>query len=176
MRYGILIFLITTGFMYNTYYDNKITKYLKSNLKYIKMILIMFSGLSAYLFLRKHPNESKSMLQHGIGIIQYLPIDKQSKDILTPILNFTECKNLNKSIIRPTQKNAQIHKRSVSETKKKYVASTQSWLCKHCNEQLDATFEIDHVIELQNGGSNETHNLVALCRNCHGKKTMLQRL
>lgn len=175
MRYGILIVIITAFFMYNTYYDNEISKYVKKNIKYLKMVGIMFSGLSAYLFLRKHPNESRSMLQHGVGIIQYLPIDKHSKDLLTPILNFTE---EHKGVIRPTrnQNSSQQYKRSVSETKKKYVASSQNWTCNHGNEQLEATFEVDHIIELQNGGSNETNNLVALCRNCHGKKTMLQRL
>lgn len=175
MRYGIFIFLITSFFMYNTYYDNTVSMYIKKHIKYLKMAAIMFSGLSAYLFLRKHPNESKSMLQHGIGIIKYLPIDKHSKDLLTPILNFTTERN---DIIRPTRNTStfQQYKRSVSETKKKYVASSQNWMCKHCNEQLDATFEVDHIIELQNGGSNETTNLVALCRNCHGKKSMLQRL
>ena len=63
-------------------------------------------------------------------------------------------------------------KRSVSETKKKYVASQQNWKCKKCNNQLNATFEVDHVIELNAGGSNHVSNLEALCRECHGKKTM----
>jgi len=67
-------------------------------------------------------------------------------------------------------------KRSVSETKKKYIAAQQNWKCKHCNSQLDATFEIDHRIELQHGGSNHVTNLEALCRNCHGKKTMVSNL
>jgi 5-methylcytosine-specific restriction endonuclease McrA len=40
-----------------------------------------------------------------------------------------------------------------------------------CKNQLDHTFEVDHQIRLEYGGSNETSNLVALCRNCHGKKT-----
>ena len=37
---------------------------------------------------------------------------------------------------------------------------------------LDATYEIDHIVELQHGGTNNIDNLVALCRNCHGKKTI----
>ena len=49
-------------------------------------------------------------------------------------------------------------------------------MCGHCKHQLDATFEVDHIVELQNGGSNEVTNLVALCRNCHGKKTMMTKL
>jgi hypothetical protein len=67
-------------------------------------------------------------------------------------------------------------KRSVSETKKKFVAANQNWMCGECNTQLPAWFEVDHVIALHNGGSNELNNLVALCRNCHGKKTAMDRL
>ena len=67
-------------------------------------------------------------------------------------------------------------KRSVSETKKKYIAASQNWICKDCNKQLPAWFEVDHVIALHNGGSNEIDNLVALCRDCHGKKTAMDRL
>ena len=67
-------------------------------------------------------------------------------------------------------------KRSVSETKKKYIAASQNWLCKDCNKQLPAWFEVDHVIALHNGGTNEINNLVALCRDCHGKKTAMDRL
>ena len=67
-------------------------------------------------------------------------------------------------------------KRSVSETKKKYVASSQSWKCGYCNNQLDASFEVDHKIDLQDGGSNHVDNLIACCRNCHGKKTMSRNL
>ena len=67
-------------------------------------------------------------------------------------------------------------KRSVSETKKKFVAANQNWLCGDCKRQLPAWFEVDHVIALHNGGSNEVSNLVALCRDCHGKKTAMDRL
>lgn len=180
MRYGLCIILITLFLMYNTYYDNKITSYMKKNIKYLKMGGIMFIGLSLYLFLKKHPGESKNMMKYAIGAIKYLPIDKNSKDLLTPILNYTHSSNdiQDESILRPMRNTNlnQIHKRSVSETKKKYVASNQNWCCNHCNQKLDATFEVDHVIELQNGGTNDVSNLVALCRNCHGKKSMLQRL
>ena len=58
----------------------------------------------------------------------------------------------------------------VSGTKKKYIAAQQGWKCKHCNSQLDAWYEVDHIIRLEHGGSNHVTNLVALCRNCHGKK------
>ena len=68
------------------------------------------------------------------------------------------------------------HKRSVSESKKKYIASNQKWKCSHCNQILDNTYEVDHIIPLYKGGSNELNNLEALCRNCHGKKTFKDKL
>ena len=67
-------------------------------------------------------------------------------------------------------------KRSVSETKKKYVAAHQGWKCGDCQRQLPAWFEVDHVIALEHGGSNHVDNLVALCRDCHGKKTAMSFL
>ena len=67
-------------------------------------------------------------------------------------------------------------KRSVSETKKKFVASKQNWKCGDCGEQLSAWFEVDHKIRLEHGGSNHIDNLVALCRECHGKKTTIENL
>ena len=67
-------------------------------------------------------------------------------------------------------------KRSVSETKKKFVAASQNWHCKQCKKQLPAWFEVDHVIKLEYGGSNNINNLEALCRDCHGRKTACENL
>ena len=67
-------------------------------------------------------------------------------------------------------------KRSVSETKKKYVAAQQGWNCGACKKQLPAWFEVDHKVRLDSGGSNNVDNLVALCRDCHGKKTAFENL
>lgn len=67
-------------------------------------------------------------------------------------------------------------KRSVSETKKKFVAARQGWKCGDCQDQLNAWFEVDHKIRLEYGGSNHIDNLVALCRDCHGKKTTIENL
>ena len=65
---------------------------------------------------------------------------------------------------------------SVSETKKKYVASMQDWKCGECSKQLNAWFEVDHKIRLEHGGSNEVQNLVAMCRECHGHKTAMENM
>ena len=67
-------------------------------------------------------------------------------------------------------------KRNLSESKKKIVASNQSWKCLSCQNILDATYEIDHIIPLYKDGTNDIDNLQALCRNCHGKKTILDKI
>jgi 5-methylcytosine-specific restriction endonuclease McrA len=77
---------------------------------------------------------------------------------------------------RMLQSGKKATKRSVSETKKKYVASNQDWKCGDCGCKLPAWFEVDHKIRLEYGGSNHVDNLVALCRDCHGKKTAIENL
>jgi 5-methylcytosine-specific restriction endonuclease McrA len=67
-------------------------------------------------------------------------------------------------------------KRNVTGLMKKKVAADQKWTCAHCQQTLDESYEVDHKIALFNGGGNDLENLVALCRNCHGKKTMKERL
>ena len=67
-------------------------------------------------------------------------------------------------------------KRSVSETKKKFVAARQGWKCKTCGEQLSHVFEVDHIRELGQQGTNHVDNLEAKCRECHGRKTAMKNL
>jgi len=76
----------------------------------------------------------------------------------------------------PQSQNKVRHKRNVSESKKKYIASSQKWQCAHCQQLLDNTYEVDHIIPLYKGGTNDLTNLEALCRNCHGKKTFKDKL
>uniref|UniRef100_A0A6C0KI21 HNH nuclease domain-containing protein n=1 Tax=viral metagenome TaxID=1070528 RepID=A0A6C0KI21_9ZZZZ len=194
MRSEFLIIIITGFLILNTYHDNKYTKMFKIGQKYMKMITIGFIGLSLILFFRKNPGESKNFLLHANDLIKSMPIDRNTSKLLLPLFNNSSdnpIQKMNAGVQRPpnnpnqysTQKqqsniqqsNDKV-KRSVSETKKKFIASQQNWNCKHCKNQLDATFEVDHVIELQHGGDNSVNNLVALCRNCHGKKTMMTRL
>jgi CO dehydrogenase/acetyl-CoA synthase alpha subunit len=121
-------------------------------------------------------------------------------DLISPFLNLTNTKsftdtnqeiymnggalgddggstsNVSGSVNRMMMSGRGTTKRSVSETKKKFVAANQNWLCGDCKRQLPAWFEVDHVIALHNGGSNEVSNLVALCRDCHGKKTAMDHI
>jgi len=65
-------------------------------------------------------------------------------------------------------------KRNVSSLTKKIIASNQLWKCGMCADTMDYAYEVDHHIPLFKGGSNDVSNLIALCRNCHGKKTILE--
>ncbi len=64
------------------------------------------------------------------------------------------------------------YKRNVTTLEKKVVAANQKWKCMKCNQLLDATYEVDHIVPICKGGDNGVKNLQALCRNCHGKKTI----
>jgi len=65
--------------------------------------------------------------------------------------------------------------RRVPVARKKAVAAAQGWRCKECNELLSAEYEVDHVLALCRGGSNEEGNLQALCPPCHKRKTAADR-
>jgi hypothetical protein len=76
----------------------------------------------------------------------------------------------------PSTNSTQKQKRHVTGLQKKIVASEQGWKCKQCNTMLDYSYEVDHITPLYQGGSNDTTNLQALCRNCHGRKTLRDSL
>jgi 5-methylcytosine-specific restriction endonuclease McrA len=197
MRIELWILIITGFLIYNAYYDGKYTKLLLSYKKYYVMIFYGILGIGIYLLFKKNPNQGKNMLQYANNFVKYMPIDKSSIEMFSPIFDMTSKSDTHfmESIydVDPSQKlnpNNQMNynnqrilhsgkgntKRSVSETKKKYVAANQDWKCGHCKSQLDHTFEIDHRIRLEYGGDNDVQNLIALCRNCHGKKTASENM
>ena len=72
MRYGLLIFGATAFLIANIYNDGKYVTLLKSWKKYYQMAFIGFLGLSAYLFIRKHPTHSKNLFVHANDLIKYM--------------------------------------------------------------------------------------------------------
>lgn len=193
MRLEIFVLGLTAFFVYNAYNDGKYTKMLFTFKKYYKMIFYACLGVGIYVLLKKNPNQGRNMLLYANNMVKFLPIDRESMDMLSPIMDFTSNPdeegvgsfmesvngvdsskyNMDRRM-QNSGKNGT--KRSVSETKKKYVASQQDWKCGHCKSQLDHTFEIDHRLRLEYGGGNDVQNLVALCRNCHGKKTASENM
>jgi len=197
MRLEIFVLGLTAFFVYNAYADGKYTKMLLSFKKYYKMIFYASLGVGIYVLLKRNPQQGKNMLLYANNFVKFMPIDKTSMDMLSPIIDFTskndyDPNNDNESFMesfngikmgpgfcgeqRIISSGKNGTKRSVSETKKKYVAANQDWKCGHCQQQLDHTFEIDHKLRLEYGGGNDVQNLIALCRNCHGKKTASENM
>lgn len=195
MRLELYIFGITGFLLYNAYHDGKYTKMLLAYKKYYKMFFILILAFCFYLMIKRNPLQTKNMLLYTNNFIKYMPIDKTSLDMITPIFDLSTKSNgfmqgLNSNLnpgynYNPLLMSQQMQnltsgtkpvKRSVSETKKKYVASIQDWKCGQCNKKLSHTFEVDHKIRLEHGGGNDVTNLVALCRECHGEKTAMENM
>jgi hypothetical protein len=231
MKIELLILGITMFFMYNAYYDGKILKKIMHYKKYYQIAIFGLLGIGIYLIIKRNPNDSRKILMNANNVVKYMPIDKSSLDMISPILDFTTqgengggfgnssfmndltnqtggtqypygsgffnklgIQSAEKRILQSGRVNnnygngdrngnntqeingKKATKRSVSETKKKYVASLQNWKCGHCQNQLNAWFEVDHKMRLENGGGNEVDNLIALCRDCHGKKTAMENM
>jgi len=197
MRFEIVILLITGFIIANMYTEGKYLKMALSWKKYYRMAGVAFAGLALCWLFRKNPDQARTMLTNSNEYIKYLPVDKNVTSIMAPLLNFSANTQYGdggrtlhggKPDIQPQYKNRLFEsgqsdplgkkatKRSVSETKKKFVAARQNWHCGDCKNQLSAWFEVDHTVRLENGGSNHIDNLVALCRECHGKKTAIENL
>ena len=194
MRLEIFVLGLTAFFVYNAYSDGKYTKMLFSFKKYYKMIFYVILGVGIYVLLKRNPEQGRNMLLYANNVVKFMPIDKSSVDMLSPIIDFTSKNDTDEQCFmesfngidssrmgfcgerRITSSGKGGTKRSVSETKKKYVASCQDWKCGNCKQQLDHTFEIDHRLRLEYGGGNDVQNLVALCRNCHGRKTASENM
>ena len=192
MRLEIFIIGLTAFFIYNAYHDGKYMKMLLSFKKYYQMIFYVFIAISIYLLLKKNPVQGKNLLLYANNMVKFMPIDRSTVDMITPIFDFTngasnqgsfmesfndiQPASLRSSEQRILSSGKTGTKRSVSETKKKYVAAQQDWKCGDCDKQLNAWFEVDHKLRLEHGGGNDVSNLVALCRECHGKKTAMENM
>lgn len=179
MSIRLWIVIICTFILYHIYYENKTFVNFKNYKKYYKMLIVVVMGFGALSIVNKSPKMTYENMKTLQNFIHVLPIDKQSKDILTPFLSSPSHPVANQSreqvsIRKIETSGTKSNKRSVSETKKKYVASQQNWTCNKCNKKLNHTFEVDHKVRLEYGGTNEVSNLEALCRECHGQKTSFE--
>jgi len=210
MRIELVVLVIAGLAMANVYTDGKLLTKALSYKKYYQMGGIAVGALFVLWLFRKHPQKAHQLMASSDEYLKYLPLDRTSTSVLSPILDFTSkfsgpvpaemaqvrvghdggmavtdtyplvdlgqvgaasSLSLSSSSYAKPQT-----KRSVSETKKKWVAANQNWRCGHCGKQLPPWFEVDHKIRLEHGGSNHVDNLVALCRDCHGQKTAIENL
>ena len=180
MSIKLWIIIICGILLYDIYYESHLLNKLKHYKKYYKMMVIIIMGFGALTIINKSPKMSYENMKTLQNFIKVMPIDRQSKDMLTPFLSYdspqigSNYAREQASIRKMETSGSKGTKRSVSETKKKYVASQQNWTCNKCNQKLNHTFEVDHKTRLEHGGTNEVSNLEALCRECHGQKTSFE--
>jgi hypothetical protein len=183
MRFEIVLLLVSAFLIGNIYTDGKVLRKALSYKKYYQMLGVVVGAFILYYMIKKNPMNGKKILKSTNDYMKYLPIDRDTSNMLAPILDFSSKAMFDENEeVQPNypvitmQQPVKTTKRSVSETKKKFVASRQNWKCDNCKEQLKASFEVDHIIRLEHGGSNHIDNLVALCRGCHGDKTTIENL
>ena len=54
---------------------------------------------------------------------------------------------------------------------KKQIAASQQWNCNSCKRLLGNDYQIDHILPIFKGGTNDMNNGQALCTWCHDLKT-----
>ena len=178
MKFELWIMVIGIFLIADHMNNNKYSQGLLKLKKHGKIAVIVFLLFCFYVFIKKNPGETRNMASHVNNIIKFMPIDKDSKDLITPFLSYQMPNQIPNQapIQRMMNSGTEATGRSVSGTKKKFIAANQQWKCHDCTTQLDAWFEVDHKTRLADGGSNHISNLVALCRNGHGKKTTLENM
>lgn len=197
MRIEILFFAGVAFVAANMYYDGKLTNWVYGYKKHYKIAAFVLGAFVFYWMIKRDPVRAKNILFCLNNYAQVVPLRRGTFDQFSPLFDLTQNSQpthgfLNSAYSRngatmvggaAAIQTPPVHgdgvrpvKRAVSETKKKYVASNQNWKCGHCNRQLTHTFEIDHRVRLDQGGSNEVQNLIALCRECHGQKTAAENM
>jgi len=167
MKLELLILGSTIFLIYNTYHEGKYVKMIYSYKKYFQMAFLALIGFSLYLLIKRNPAKTKNILLCANNMVKYMPIDKSTMDIVSPIIDFTTAGGgimndindgnvinagpgrvvgggnfRNRNVTSEYGVGTKGTKRSVSETKKKYVASMQNWKCGNCKQQLNHTLRL----------------------------------
>ena len=181
-----LVVLICGAVIWDIVSGGKVQRQLVNVQKYGKAAIALVVGLGVLLMVNKPGNSKADMMQTASDIVSVMPASATTRLMKGGIGFMSQTGGSSGSATgwtgqsTPLGQTAPVERRakarSVSEARKKAVAASQGWKCSACNNVLSATYEVDHIIELQDGGSNEVDNLTAMCRNCHGDKTLRERL
>jgi hypothetical protein len=188
--FDCIVVLLVVGVCYDGYHNKfKTVNYYWALRRHAKLAMFGLAVLLMYFSLRASTSNSNDLIIHmyrAMGGTAAVPWTSARMRDIAPVVDFTGfgCGRardpapmpasgppsaVSGGAPRPT-------KRCVSETKKKFVAARQRWVCDSCKRTLTHTYEIDHRVRLEHGGSNDVDNLVALCRECHGQKTALENM
>ena len=116
--------------------------------------------------MQKEFNEMKDELQ-------MLKKEKMQQDINNMKKEIQIIKKEKKAAEPAPIKSRDIRKQIKKETRQEIV-SEQENTCGECKEDLSSCFQIDHIVGIQYGGTNDKSNLMALCCECHAKKSIAE--
>jgi hypothetical protein len=138
--------LITTWILYELYGRNAL-EWISHWTMYIRIV----GGIAILGYLYWQARDAPEQFQDTLGL---------AKQVLTTVSGGSTTKE----------------KRNVTGLMKKRVAARQEWKCGTCKKTFDETYEIDHIVPLYKGGSNDENNLIGLCPHCHRIKTVDERI
>ena len=94
MRLELYIILIAGFIIANIYTDGKYTKMLTVGKKYYQMAGVAFGALMLYILFKKNPLRAQQMIGASNEYLRYLPIDRNTSNMISPILDFTSKQNM----------------------------------------------------------------------------------
>jgi len=77
-------------------------------------------------------------------------------------------------ITEPQPQKSRDKRKKISKDMRQHIVNKQENACGICKLVLTPYFEMDHIIGLQFGGTDDEANLMALCRDCHAKKSITE--
>jgi len=89
MRLELYIILIAGFIIANIYTDGKYVKLLTSSKKYYQMAGVAFGAFMIYILLKRNPLRAQQIISASNDYLRYLPIDRNTSNMISPILDFT---------------------------------------------------------------------------------------
>ena len=89
MRLELWLFVITGAVIFHIHTDGKYVKNIMQHTKYFKMGGVVVGAFVLYILLKKNPANAQNIITTSNEYLKYLPIDKNTTSMLSPILDFT---------------------------------------------------------------------------------------
>ena len=89
MRIELWLIVITGAILFHMHTDGKYTKNIMMYKKQFQMGGVVFGAFILYILLKKNPANAQNILVTSNEYLKYLPVDKNTSSILSPILDFT---------------------------------------------------------------------------------------
>lgn len=77
-------------------------------------------------------------------------------------------------ITQSQQRKSRDKRKHISKSMRQTIIEKQQNSCGECKRVLTSFFQIDHIIALQFGGTDDEFNLMALCCECHAMKSITE--